>query len=283
MTSELSRFGPLLARHRKALCLTQKELALKVGCDTSYVSYLERGDRPCPEHTAVDIAAALEIPYAERQLLIAAARADREAHKADRVRELIAAAEDGAATIDVGGRAGPARDHLQDVQSGLSTGTHLVVNPPVAKEALEGIATELARERFAPTFGAVTDTANYRAAESGGLEGAEAEPTMLLVIERFGVPLSTVPLILDDYAIGRARRSDIVLDSPYVSELHARLIIVNNRCFVEDIGSKNSVLLNGNRLASGERHPFRSVDTVRIAEFQLRLMERARESRTRTL
>lgn len=48
--------------------------------------------------------------------------------------------------------------------------------------------------------------------------------------------------------IGRMSDNDIVLDSKYVSNYHARVYLKNNSFIVKDMGSTNGTYLNGSRI-----------------------------------
>ena len=48
-----------------------------------------------------------------------------------------------------------------------------------------------------------------------------------------------------EYVIGRAPESDIVIDDEEISRHHARLVVADGMLYVEDLGSRNGVLLDG--------------------------------------
>src|SRR5687768_9820179 len=83
MTVETS-FGRWLQRRRKALDLTQEELAQRVGCAAETLRKIEADVRRPSRQIAERLAEALEIPKADRVAFIKAARAelavDRLAH-----------------------------------------------------------------------------------------------------------------------------------------------------------------------------------------------------------
>src|SRR5688572_22721095 len=69
-------FGHWLQRRRKALDLTQEELAQRVGCAAETLRKIEADVRRPSRQMAERLAEALEIPLPERALFIKAARAE---------------------------------------------------------------------------------------------------------------------------------------------------------------------------------------------------------------
>jgi pSer/pThr/pTyr-binding forkhead associated (FHA) protein len=51
-----------------------------------------------------------------------------------------------------------------------------------------------------------------------------------------------------EFLVGRSHSADIILPSDNVSRRHARLYTVENRCYIEDLGSANGVFVNGRRI-----------------------------------
>jgi sigma-B regulation protein RsbU (phosphoserine phosphatase) len=83
-----------------------------------------------------------------------------------------------------------------------------------------------------------------------------------------GLVGQVLPLNDDVVILGRDQDADISLPSPAVSRRHARLLRKDGTYFVEDLGSRNGVLLNDKRVAG--RMPISDADELRIAEFALR-------------
>jgi pSer/pThr/pTyr-binding forkhead associated (FHA) protein/outer membrane protein assembly factor BamD (BamD/ComL family) len=71
------------------------------------------------------------------------------------------------------------------------------------------------------------------------------------------------------YLIGRVEGNDIILPSSKVSRQHARIFVRDNRCFVEDLGSSNGVIVDGQRI-QGERD-LGTASQIRIGDFYLYL------------
>ncbi|QDG54439.1 FHA domain-containing protein [Persicimonas caeni] len=71
------------------------------------------------------------------------------------------------------------------------------------------------------------------------------------------------------YVIGRLDECDIVLPSSSVSRKHARIFIENDRCFIEDLGSANGVIVDGQRVI--QRRDLGTASQIRIGDFYLYL------------
>jgi hypothetical protein len=67
----------------------------------------------------------------------------------------------------------------------------------------------------------------------------------------------------DPFLIGRDEGVDLVIDSPAVSRRHARLSFDGDGWEIEDLGSRNGVVLNGFRVRG--RAPLRAGDVVMLA------------------
>lgn len=59
---------------------------------------------------------------------------------------------------------------------------------------------------------------------------------------------STIPLQPGETVIGRSAEADIVIESPKVSRLHARIVVEADQVVIEDLGSTNGTSVNGGRL-----------------------------------
>lgn len=68
-------------------------------------------------------------------------------------------------------------------------------------------------------------------------------------------------------SIGRSPNCDIVLEDPYVSTIHARLIYENNTLILEDIDSANGTLLNDKRIQGAVAITL--MDRVRIGRIEI--------------
>ncbi len=58
-------------------------------------------------------------------------------------------------------------------------------------------------------------------------------------------------------------------DGKYVSGQHARILKMQNRYYIEDLGSSNNTYVNDIKLASGQMEPLKQGDNVRIGKIEL--------------
>lgn len=70
--------------------------------------------------------------------------------------------------------------------------------------------------------------------------------------------------------VGKMRDSDVILDSPTVSRMHARLEKREDRFYIRDLNSKNGTFHNGRRLEPQEQCEITSGDRIMFAEIQYR-------------
>ncbi len=73
----------------------------------------------------------------------------------------------------------------------------------------------------------------------------------------------------DVITVGRARDCALPLESGFISRNHARLERHGSAWYVADEGSKNGVVLNGQRIPTGESHVIVRGDTLRIGDYSL--------------
>lgn len=71
------------------------------------------------------------------------------------------------------------------------------------------------------------------------------------------------------YSIGRVDGNDVVLPSNSVSRTHARIFVSNNKCYIDDLGSANGVLVDGARISG--RVEIKNGSKIRIGEYTLYL------------
>jgi len=93
----------------------------------------------------------------------------------------------------------------------------------------------------------------------------------LEVVAAMGLDPGTEFELGDGATMGRADGSDIPVDDPFASSVHARIFPREQFMYIEDMGSTNGTYLNGRRLRSAER--LKVGDTVRIGETEYRYQE----------
>ncbi len=76
MDEETVTFGAWLQRRRRALHLTQAQLAQRVACSPSLIRAIEAEDRRPSHEIAERVAAALELAPAQQQLFVRVARGE---------------------------------------------------------------------------------------------------------------------------------------------------------------------------------------------------------------
>ena len=93
----------------------------------------------------------------------------------------------------------------------------------------------------------------------------------LEVVAAMGIEPGSEFELGDGATMGRADGSDIPVDDPFASSVHARIFPRGQFMYIEDMGSTNGTYLNGRRLRAAER--LKVGDTVRIGETEYRYQE----------
>jgi hypothetical protein len=93
----------------------------------------------------------------------------------------------------------------------------------------------------------------------------------LEVVAAMGLEPGTAFELADGATMGRADGSDIPIDDPFASSVHARIFPRGQFMYIEDMGSTNGTYLNGRKLRSAER--LKVGDAVRIGETEYRYQE----------
>jgi len=94
----------------------------------------------------------------------------------------------------------------------------------------------------------------------------------ILVLSGFYEGLE-IPIDRDWFVIGRGRGADVMLAEPTISRAHAAIGCDGEGFFVQDLGSTNGTLVNGQRR---ERTALASGDEIRIGRLHLRVRFPAR-------
>lgn len=72
-----------------------------------------------------------------------------------------------------------------------------------------------------------------------------------------------------EYIVGRTDDCDVVLPSSSVSRSHARIFVQQGRCYIEDLGSANGVIVDGQRVL--KTRDLGTASQIRIGDFYLYL------------
>ncbi len=91
----------------------------------------------------------------------------------------------------------------------------------------------------------------------------------LIIEDRHGRSAAEISFDQGSYTIGRVDGNDVVLPSQSVSRSHARIFVSNNKCYIDDLGSANGVLVDGNAIK--ERTEIKNGSKIRIGEYTLYL------------
>jgi hypothetical protein len=91
-----------------------------------------------------------------------------------------------------------------------------------------------------------------------------------------------VKLIFDNgnrLSVGRTPESNLTLDHPSVSKIHASLVLnAQNQLLVADTGSSNGTFINEQRIAYGKAQPISASDTVKFGSVEV-LFERREQQK----
>lgn len=112
------------------------------------------------------------------------------------------------------------------------------------------------------------------------MSAASPKPSLhtLLGVKVRGVVDRIVVWDTDDLSVGRAQECDVVLADSDLSRRHALFTRGGAGWFVEDLGTANGTLLNGEPLA--ERRPLKNKDVVRMGEVELTFLRSAKDPAT---
>jgi predicted component of type VI protein secretion system len=88
-----------------------------------------------------------------------------------------------------------------------------------------------------------------------------------LILSLDGMVLREFPLTKERTTIGRKSHNDIVIDNLAVSGEHAMIMTILNDSFLEDLGSTNGTLVNGQPI---KKHFLQNNDVVELGKYKLK-------------
>ena len=90
-----------------------------------------------------------------------------------------------------------------------------------------------------------------------------------LILSMDGLVLKEIPLTKERTTVGRKPHNDIQIDNLAVSGEHAVIVTILNDSFLEDLGSTNGTLVNGNTV---KKHFLQNNDVVELGKYKLKYM-----------
>ena len=93
-----------------------------------------------------------------------------------------------------------------------------------------------------------------------------------LILSLDGQVLREVPLDKERVTIGRKPHNDIPIENLAVSGEHACIVTILNDSFLEDLGSTNGTLVNGNSI---KKHILQNNDVIEIGKYKLKYIGEA--------
>ncbi|HTJ96904.1 MAG TPA: FHA domain-containing protein [Rhodocyclaceae bacterium] len=90
-----------------------------------------------------------------------------------------------------------------------------------------------------------------------------------LILSMDGLVLKEIPLTKERMSIGRKSHNDIQIDNLAISGEHAVIVTILNDSFLEDLGSTNGTLVNGEPI---KRHFLQNGDTIELGKYRLKYL-----------
>lgn len=90
-----------------------------------------------------------------------------------------------------------------------------------------------------------------------------------LILSMDGLVLKEIPLTKERTTIGRKAHNDIQIDNLAVSGEHAVIVTILNDSFLEDLGSTNGTVVNGNPV---KKHFLQNNDVVELGKYKLKFI-----------
>src|SRR3954464_12164641 len=99
-----------------------------------------------------------------------------------------------------------------------------------------------------------------------------------LTLSLDGMVIREYPLTKERTTIGRKPHNDIVIDNLAISGEHAMIMTILNDSFLEDLGSTNGTLVNGQPV---KKHFLQGNDTIEIGKYKLKYVNETPASMSR--
>jgi len=93
-----------------------------------------------------------------------------------------------------------------------------------------------------------------------------------LILSLDGMVIREYPLTKERTTIGRKPHNDIVIDNLAISGEHAMIMTILNDSFLEDLGSTNGTVVNGNAI---KKHFLQNNDVVELGKYKLKFIGEA--------
>jgi len=93
-----------------------------------------------------------------------------------------------------------------------------------------------------------------------------------LILSMDGLVLKEIPLSKERTTIGRKPHNDIQIDNLAVSGEHAVIVTILNGSFLEDLGSTNGTVVNGNPI---KKHFLQNNDVIELGKYKLKFVGEA--------
>src|SRR5438046_10526326 len=90
-----------------------------------------------------------------------------------------------------------------------------------------------------------------------------------LILSMDGLVLKEIALTKERTTIGRKPHNDIQIDNLAVSGEHAVIVTILNDSFLEDLGSTNGTVVNGNPI---KKHFLQNNDVVELGKYKMKLV-----------
>src|SRR5690242_9170047 len=101
-----------------------------------------------------------------------------------------------------------------------------------------------------------------------------------LILSMDGLVLKEIPLTKERTTLGRKPHNDIQIDNLAVSGEHAVIVTILNDSFLEDLGSTNGTLVNGQPI---KKHFLQNNDVIELGKYKLKYMNETSGNTGRTL